>query len=122
MSQKAPAHSQANGVSDSPVLSADGRFVAFEHLAATGLSILTSLLTSSARPDHGVTTLVSVNVQARTGNNSSDSPSISDDGNIVAFRSFASDPSGLDNNGNSDVYVQPRHRNNQPGQRHSAGR
>jgi Tol biopolymer transport system component len=97
--------SQADGDSDAPVISDDGRYVAFESFAA-------DLAPESWNNGHlhvfrhdlqtGVTALVSVDVdgaQADAGE-----PSISGDGNRVAF---VSDSSRLatDNNGAVDVFV-----------------
>jgi Tol biopolymer transport system component len=101
-----------NGSSERPVISADGRFVAFvseaSDLVATdtndpgfrGSDIFVRDLQS------GTTTLVSVNKDGTdSGNNRSSVPVISADGRFVAFLSDASDLVAADNNGAGDVFV-----------------
>src|SRR5205814_2435250 len=64
----------------------------------------------------GTTTLVSVNSSGSAGgNDTSDEPDISDDGNIIAYRSFATDLIGgfVDGNGvSADVFARDRTTNN----------
>src|SRR5438477_5353970 len=97
-----------NGHSISPVISADGRFVAFESAASNLVAddannvsdiFLRDLLTNT-------TTLVSVN-RAGTGpgNGASTSPLISADGRYVAFVSVATDLVDNDTNAATDVFV-----------------
>ena len=80
-----------NGASDSGVISADGRYVAFRSYA-------TDLATPATDGNWnifvrdlqtGVTTLVSVNTAGTGGANgwSTDEPTISGDGSLIAFRS-----------------------------------
>jgi Tol biopolymer transport system component len=94
-----------------PVISADGRFVAFQS-RSTNLV----LGDTNAAPDiflhdsqAGVTTLVSVNSNGLQGNNTSFAPSVSGDGRFVAFMSAASNlvPGG-DSNPTFDVFVRDR--------------
>jgi Tol biopolymer transport system component len=88
------SNTTGNGSSDSPSISADGRYIAFRSSASN----LVANDTNGATRDvfvrdlvAGTTTLVSVNAAGTgSGNSSSDAPVISADGNIVAFRSFAS--------------------------------
>ena len=98
-----------NGYSYSPVLSANGNVVAFYSYASN----LTSLTDANGTMDvfardltTGVTTLVSVN-QAGTGsgNSWSESPSISDDGNLVAFDSGASNLTGVSTYSQVQVFL-----------------
>src|SRR5207253_898902 len=84
---------QGNSMSLSPVLSADGRYVAFQSRA-------TNLATGDTNGGSdiflhdmqtGRTTLVSVSMGGTPGNSYSLRPSISDDGHLIAFVSNASD-------------------------------
>jgi Tol biopolymer transport system component len=98
---------QANGTSSHPVLSADGRYVAFQS-RATNLApgdvnggsdvFLHDILT-------GRTSLVSISLTGTPGNSYSLRPSISDDGHLIAFDSAASDLVPGDLNGKRDVFV-----------------
>ncbi|NER06617.1 MAG: DUF4347 domain-containing protein, partial [Okeania sp. SIO3C4] len=78
---------EANGISTSPAISSDGRFVAFSSTADN----LVSGDSNGARDvfvhdrQTGVTSLVSVNSAGELGNDSSDNPSISADGRFIAF-------------------------------------
>ena len=98
-----------NGFSFAPVMSADGRFVAFESLA-------TDLVPDDANGDFdvfvrdlktGTTTLVSANrAGTGSGNGFSFAPAISADGRFVAFESFATDLVADDDaNADFDVFV-----------------
>ena len=95
VSMNASGSGSGNGGSYSPVLSADGRYVAFFSYAtdlvagllpgSTGQVFVRDLLA-------GTTALVSVNCDGTGGGNAdSEFPSISADGRFVAFRSSASD-------------------------------
>jgi len=98
----------ANGRSDSPDISADGRFVAFRSSASNLASPDTDKNADVFARDlqTGITTLLSVNSAGTgSGNGSSEAPVISADGTVVAFQSFASDLVGTDNNGVADVFV-----------------
>ena len=99
-----------NGFSENPLISADGRFVAFVSEASDLVASDTN-----GQPDvfvrdlqAGTTALVSVN-QAGTasGNGRSEVPVISADGRFVAFVSRASDLVADDNNDRRDVFVRP---------------
>jgi Tol biopolymer transport system component len=106
----------ANNSSLNPVISGDGRYVAFESFA-TNL-VVTQDFNSSGSDlflrdvVSGATTLISRSaVFNGTANLPSIRPSISNDGRFVAYESQASDlvTTGLDNNGNfSDIYVWDR--------------
>ena len=98
----------ASGLSEDPVVSANGRFVAFESFA---FNIVPN--DNNGRKDvfyrdlqTGTISLVSVN-SAGTGVGNFDSlnPSISADGRFVAFESGASNLVANDNNNNSDIFV-----------------
>jgi hypothetical protein len=99
-----------NGTFSNPIISADGRFVAFSSNASDLVAtpdnnnaddiFIRDLQTNTTR-------LVSINsAGTATGNNFSSSPVISSDGRLVAFVSTATDlVSTTDNNTATDVYV-----------------
>lgn len=104
------AGNQVGGSSMSPALSADGRFVAFDSSAG-------ALVPDDVGPTQdafvhdrstGVTTRVSIDSAGVQGNNGSYSPTISADGRIVAFNSYASNLVAGDSNGVVDVFVRNR--------------
>ncbi len=84
--------------SESPAISADGRFVYFYSWARNLVPGDTNSSTDVFRHDcqTGQTIRLSVNASGVEGNGSSDSPSVSADGQLIAFSSFASnlDPGG----------------------------
>ena len=101
---------EANGDSDDPRISGNGRYVVFESQA-------TNLVTGdiNGRDDifvhdlqTGQTTLVSVDSSGTQANGDSEEPSISDDGRYVAFVSAASNLVSGDTNGYDDVFVHDR--------------
>ncbi|MBC7287696.1 MAG: PD40 domain-containing protein [Armatimonadetes bacterium] len=102
---------QGNDTSESPYISADGRYVAFESFAS-----------NLVPNDHnrscdifvhdcatGVTERVSVPSGGGEANDSSFAPSISADGRYVAFESRASNLVPNDTNDRSDIFVYDRH-------------
>ena len=98
----------AGGLSEDPVMSANGRFVAFHSFSSDLV-----LLDLNGRRDvfvrdlqNGTTTLVSVNLSGTgTGNGTSERPTISDNGRFVVFESDASNLVPNDTNGQIDVFV-----------------
>jgi Tol biopolymer transport system component len=102
---------QAEGRSDSPATSADGRFVAF-------VSNASNIVNEGDRQNEfdvfvrdrsqGTVELVSISLTGTSGNADSSSPAISGDGNIVAFSSRASNLVDDDQNGVEDVFVRDR--------------
>lgn len=102
---------QANGPSATPVISSDGRYVAF-YSQATNLvaSDANGTMTDIFVRDrtNGTTELVSKNTHGGQANDYSYHPSISDDGRYVAFDSFASNLEFGDTNGNKDVFLHDR--------------
>ena len=101
------AGNQGNGFSNSPSISADGRFVAFESTASNlvpgdtnnvGDIFVRDLLTNT-------TTRVSVDSAGNQGNKASYPPSISANGRFVAFYSDASNLVPGDTNSNTDIFV-----------------
>jgi RHS repeat-associated protein len=97
-----------NEESFGPVLSADGRYVAFQSLASDLVSGDTNRLGDVfVRDLHtGTLTLVSVNrAGTASGNHRSRNPVLSADGRIVAFASLASDLAATDTNRHEDIFV-----------------
>src|SRR5438876_8258911 len=97
-----------NGHSVSPVISADGRYVAFESEATNLVSNDTNGLSDVFLRDlqSGTTLLLSVNSSGTgVGNGASTSPVMSADGRYVAFVSGAGDLVANDTNGATDVFV-----------------
>src|SRR2546426_918376 len=97
-----------NGHSVSPVISADGRYVAFESEAPDLVANDTNGVSDVFVRDlqSGTTTLLSVNSSGTgAGNGASTSPLISADGRYVAFVSAASDLVANDTNAALDVFV-----------------
>ena len=101
---------QGNSFSDSPAISADGRYVAF---ASNASNLVAG--DSNASEDVFVRDLklhktyrVSVSTAGVQGNNASADPSISADGRYVAFDSTASNLVAGDSNGYADVFVRDR--------------
>lgn len=101
---------QASGVSTTPSLSADGRFVAF----ASGAADLVADDANGVRDvfvrdrDTGVTERVSVATGGVAGDGPSDVAAISANGRFVAFRSTATNLVAGDTQGFSDVFVHDR--------------
>ncbi len=101
---------QANGPSYNPVISADGRFVAF----ASDANNLVSGDSNNAIDVFvrdlaaGVTTRVSVDSTAVQANGDSYEPALNADGSKVAFTSEAANLATGDSNGVADVFVRDR--------------
>lgn len=106
----APAGGPANGGSDSPAISADGRYIAFASFATDLVSTATNRRRNVYVRDRvsGVTELVSVAPDGMSGNGYSSVPSISADGRYIAFESLATNlvTGGTDGAGN--VFVRDR--------------
>jgi Tol biopolymer transport system component len=101
---------QGNGMCYPPVISADGRWVAFESVASTlvpGDTNATSDLFLHDRAT-GQTTRVSVGWSGAQANGHSGLPSMSPDGRFLAFTSAASNLVPFDLNGVQDVFVLDR--------------
>jgi hypothetical protein len=97
-----------NNASESPVISADGRFVAFVSNASDLVSNDTNNTTDVFVRDlqNGTIALASVNLAGTNGGNGySFHPSISADGRVVAFESAASDLVSNDTNSIGDIFV-----------------
>lgn len=100
----APDNAQANGISSSSALSADGRYVVYESDASN----LVADDTNSKRDifiydrQQGTTARVDVANDSTQSNVDSQSPSISDDGRYVAFNSDS------ENGDNSNIFLRDR--------------
>ena len=102
---------QGNNSSDSPRLSADGRYVAFSSPASNLVSGDTNNVSDVFVHDRqtGVTTLVSVSSTGEKGNFWSDYPTLSADGRFVVFMSGSTNLVTGDSNGYvADVFVHDR--------------
>jgi Tol biopolymer transport system component len=101
------AGAQANGASDLPVLSANGRFVVFTSVANNLVSGDTNGLQDIFRHDlqTGETARVSVSSGGAQANGNSFVSAVSADGEVVAFTSAASNLVAGDSNGVTDVFV-----------------
>jgi len=101
---------QGNGDSLEPAISDNGRVIAFESIASNlvngdlneSFDIFVRDLTN------GQTRRISTAANRRSSNGHSLEPSISGDGRIVVFTSFASDLVANDNNQASDVFLHNR--------------
>lgn len=98
---------EANFTALSPSISGDGRYVAFHSNATNLVSGGTNGVYHVYRKDlvTGIVDLVSVDDAGVQGNGDSLVPSISADGNLVAFQSSADNLVAGDTNGVSDIFV-----------------
>ncbi|MBI9050481.1 MAG: sortase [Anaerolineaceae bacterium] len=98
---------QANAQSESPTISADGRYVVFESDASNLGAVDTNGAADIFVHDRntGVTTRVSLDSSGGQANAQSESPAISADGRYVVFESDASNLVAGDTNGATDVFV-----------------
>jgi Tol biopolymer transport system component len=101
---------QGNGAAQHAMISANGRYVAFQSDASTLVSGDTNNTHDVFVHDRetGQTTRVSVRSNGRQGNGLSVHPSLSGNGRYVAFDSDASNLVSDDTNGTSDVFVHDR--------------
>jgi cold shock CspA family protein len=111
---------QGNSDSYDPALSGDGRFLAFASRAGNLVSndgnFADDVFVHDRDPDgngkfdegNGVTTRASVNSAGKEADGMNFRPSISADGNLVAFYSYADNLVFADGNGRSDVFVRDR--------------
>ena len=100
----------ANGGSDRPAISSDGRFVAYQSSASDLVSgdtnnqndiFLQELRTNTV-------TRISLGVNGTQSNSGSTSPAISQDGRHVAFESMATNLVANDTSGSQDIFVHDR--------------
>lgn len=96
-----------NGMSVRPAISADGRYIVFDSAASNLVAGDTNARVDVFRHDRvtGVTVRVSVATGGGQANGDSVGAKLSDDGNLVAFRSTAFDLVAGDTNGASDIFV-----------------
>lgn len=104
------AGAQGTGESDSPAISANGRYIAFESDAKELVPGDTNQHSDVFVHDRktGKTTRVSVDADGVQANGSSFDPAISGDGRFVAFVSTATNLVPGDTNGRIDVFVRDR--------------
>ncbi len=104
------AEVQGNDRSVEPSISSDGRFVAFESDATNLVTGDTNAMTDTFVRDRqtGVTQRISVSSTGVQGNNESHLPSISGDGQLIAFESAASNLITGDTNNRDDIFVYDR--------------
>jgi PKD repeat protein len=98
---------EANGASTNPVISGNGRYVAFESFASNLVSGDTNRVIDIFVYDRqtGSTSLVSVNSNGSLTTSHSFSPSISGNGQVIAFYSLATNLVDNDTNRAIDVFI-----------------
>lgn len=98
---------QADAASSKPVISADGRFVAFESQASNLVNDDNNLVSDIFLHDieTGITTRISVASNGAEGQGESAAPAISANGRYVTFESRASNLVGSDTNAANDIFV-----------------
>jgi Ca2+-binding RTX toxin-like protein len=101
---------QGNLGSISAVISANGRFVAFQSNASNLVTEDTNGTSDIFVHDRlsNITSMASVNSTGDRANRSSFKPSISADGRFVAFDSLADNLAAADTNGTNDIFVRDR--------------
>lgn len=101
---------EANGQSDSPSISADGRYVAFVSIAGNLVAGDANTVEDIFVHDRqtGATTRVSLGLAGADANTMSASPKISADGRHVVFVSYADNIVAGDDNLMSDIFVHDR--------------
>lgn len=99
-----------DGNSNNPSISADGRYVSFSSSATNLVPGDNNGANDVFVHDRqtGITTLISTDGTGAPGNGASDSSAISGDGNIVAFRSLATNLVGGGGTSGSQVFVRNR--------------
>jgi len=104
---------QGNDLSDTPRISADGRYVVFESWASNLVSGDTNGTDDIFVRDQqtGQTSRVSIATDGTQGNGGVDRPTISADGRYVVFRSAASNLVSGDTNSRPDIFVRDRQTN-----------
>ncbi len=101
---------RSNGDSFNPTITPDGRFVVFESYASNLVPEDTSPTGDIFLRDLQTGTLerISTSSTGTAGNDRSYSPSVSDDGRFVAFRSDANNLVDGDTNGKGDIFIKDR--------------
>lgn len=97
----------ANGTADNPSLSADGRYVAFDSLAANLVADdgndAADVFVKNTQT--GAVLLLSTTANGKQGDGGSYTPSLSADGSVLAFRSDAGNLVKDDSNQASDIFL-----------------
>lgn len=103
-------NAQGDGGSDSPAISADGRYVAFRSSATNLVTADTNAVPDVFLRDRqaATTTRVSISNTGAQSNNMSGGAALSADARIVAFNSSATNLVSNDTNANFDVFVRDR--------------
>jgi len=99
---------QANGASDLPSISGDGRYIAFVSWASNFAGAISRAQIFVRDMKTGETSLVSSTQSGVIGNDVSTNPHISKDGRFVAFQSQSSNLVSGDTNGTSDIFIKDR--------------
>ncbi len=110
ISQSYDSATSPNGSSDSPVISPDGRYIAFRSLAGNAVSADGNEVPDLVLYDrsNAVTTLITASSAGnRTADNRSEAASFSADGKNLVFTSWANDLLPHDFNPGSDVFLFP---------------
>lgn len=102
----APSGAPANGASDRPTISEDGRFVAFVSAASNLIAGDTNGVADVFRVDLRTGRIVRVSVTdgERQANGPSEGPQISGNGSLVVFGSAAANLVARDSNGVGDIF------------------
>jgi Tol biopolymer transport system component len=101
------ASGPANSNSYTPSITADGRYVAFASQANDLVANDTNALADVFRRDNLASSTIRLSVDTffAQANNVSSNPSISEDGNKIAFQSLATNLISGDTNGRDDIFV-----------------
>jgi len=101
---------EGNGASDFPVLSPDGRYIAFESKASNLIPGDTNGTADVIVLDRAqnMLELVSVNSDDDQGNSASGKPAISQDGLFIAFESNSTNLDPRDNSSGFDIFLRER--------------
>jgi Tol biopolymer transport system component len=113
LASQSTAGAAGSGASDVPAISGNGRYVAFNSVAANLVSGDTNGRIDTFVRDLQTNTTTRVSVtnaggQANTTALIGDPPAISDDGRYVAFQSYATNLVSGDTNGAPDIFVRDR--------------
>jgi photosystem II stability/assembly factor-like uncharacterized protein/6-phosphogluconolactonase (cycloisomerase 2 family) len=101
---------EGDDYAQSPIISANGRYVAFESDATNLVADDTNDSNDVFVYDRDTDTIerISINDEGAEGDSSSSAPAISSDGRYVAFQSSATNLVADDTNGSNDVFVYDR--------------
>jgi hypothetical protein len=105
VSRKSNQGDLGNGDSFSPSVNQDGTVVAYTSFASNLAGIDVESVYATNLTSHTTTLVSDPPGTTNPPNDTSEHPSVSDDGNLIAFDSRASNFAGDDNNGAPDVFV-----------------